>query len=138
MLADVPQQCSIVKNLVMDVLVGQTLKGLQYLHLTLWQLSNVCYTDRGSLPQSVRWWQGQLECLHHWSTSSPGKKGLVGVLDRVYQTMLSLPQRKQIFCYICFRLALPGIPLVYSVLLFLLFWSLFSFTRLLIILSSQN
>ena len=30
----------------MDVSVGQALKGLQYLHLTLWQLSNVCYTDR--------------------------------------------------------------------------------------------
>ena len=36
------------------------LKGLQYLHLTLWLLSNLCYTDRGSLPWSVRQWQGQL------------------------------------------------------------------------------
>ena len=35
MLADVPWQCPIVKDLVMDVLVGQALKGLQYLHLTL-------------------------------------------------------------------------------------------------------
>ena len=61
-------RCSLVvahhKDLIMDVLVSQVLKGLPYLHLTLWQLSNVCYTDRGSLPQSVRQWQGQLEHLH--------------------------------------------------------------------------
>ena len=34
--------------------------GLPYLHLTLWLLSNVCYADRGSLPQSVRQWWGNL------------------------------------------------------------------------------
>ena len=56
MLADVHQQCPLVKDLVMDVLVGQVLKGLQYLHLTLWLLSDVCYADRGSFPQSVRQW----------------------------------------------------------------------------------
>ena len=42
------------KNLIMDVSVGQVLKGLPYVHLTLWLLSYVCYADRGSLPQSVR------------------------------------------------------------------------------------
>ena len=73
-----------------NVLVGQVLKGLQYLHLTLWLLSDVCYTDRGSLPWSVRQWQGQLKCLHQGSTSSVGRSGPVGVLDRVYQTMPSL------------------------------------------------
>ena len=31
MLADVPQQCPIIKDLVMDVLVGQAFKGLPYL-----------------------------------------------------------------------------------------------------------
>ena len=72
-------------------LVGQALKGLQYLHLTLWLLSDVCYTDRGSLPQSVRQWQGQLDHLHQGSTSSAGRSGPGGVLDRVYQTMPSLP-----------------------------------------------
>ena len=36
MLADVPWQCPIVKDLITDVSVGQTLKGLQYLHLILW------------------------------------------------------------------------------------------------------
>ena len=91
MLADVPQQCPIVKDLVMDVSVGQALKGLRYLHLTLWLLSDMCCTDRGSLPQSVRQWQGQFECLCQGSASSAGRSGLVGVLDRVYQTMVSLP-----------------------------------------------
>ena len=85
MLADVPQWCPIIKDLVMDVFVGQALKGLQYLHLTLWQLSEMCYADRGSLPWSVRWWERQFECLHQRSTSSAGKNGLVGVLNRVCQ-----------------------------------------------------
>ena len=84
MLADAPWQCPIVKDLIKDFLVGQALKGLQYLHLTLWQLSDVCYADRGSLPQSVRQWWGKLKCLHQRSTSSAGKNGPVGVLDRVY------------------------------------------------------
>ena len=60
MLADVPQQCPLLKDLVMDVSVGQMLKGLRYLHLTLCLLSDMCYADRGSLPWSVRQWQGQL------------------------------------------------------------------------------
>ena len=84
MLADIPQQCSIVKDLVVDVLVGQVLKGLRYLHLTLWLLSDVCNVNKGSLPQSVRQWQGQLEHLCQGSTSSAGGSGPVGVLDRVY------------------------------------------------------
>ena len=91
MLADVPWQCLLVKDLIMDVSVGQVLKGLRYLHLTLWLLNDVCYADRGSLPQSVRQWQGQLEHLHQGSTSSAGRSGLGGVLTRVYQTMPSLP-----------------------------------------------
>ena len=32
MLADIPQQCPIVKDPIMEVLVGQAFKGLQYLH----------------------------------------------------------------------------------------------------------
>ena len=54
MLADVPQKCPIMKDFIMDVSVGHVLKGLPYLHLTVWLLSNVCYADRGSLPHSVR------------------------------------------------------------------------------------
>ena len=75
MLSDIPWQCCIVKDLIVDVLVGQVLKGLQYLHLTLWLLGIVCYTDRGSLPWSVRWWQVQLKCLCQRSTSSAGRNG---------------------------------------------------------------
>ena len=74
----------------MDVSVGQVLKSLPYLHLTLWLLSGVCYADKCSLPQSVRQWWGQLELLHQRSTSSIGRNGQVGVLNRVYQTVLSL------------------------------------------------
>ena len=44
-LADIPQQCPIIKDLLVGVSVGQALKGLLYLHLTLWLLSNVCYAD---------------------------------------------------------------------------------------------
>ena len=91
MLADIPRWCPIVKDLIADVSLGQVLKGLCYLHLTLWLLSDVCYANKGSLPWSVRQWQGQLECLHQGSTSSAGRSGLVGVLNRVYQTMPSLP-----------------------------------------------
>ena len=90
MLADIPQWCPIVIDLVVDVSVGQALKGLQCLHLTLWQASDVCYADRDSLPQSRRWWWGQLKCLCQRYTSSVGRNGQVGVLDRVYQTIPSL------------------------------------------------
>ena len=45
MLADVPQWCPIIKDLIVDVLVGQMLKSLPYLHLTLWLPSNLCYAD---------------------------------------------------------------------------------------------
>ena len=40
-LGDLPQWCPIIKDLIMDVLVGWVLKGLPCLHLTLWLLSNV-------------------------------------------------------------------------------------------------
>ena len=138
MMADVPQQCCIIKDLVLDVSVSQVLKGLQYLHLTLWQLSNVCYTDRGCLPPSVRWWQGRLkhlcqgvyqQCWKEWA-SWCARQGLPN--DVISATHLAN------ICYIYFRWAWPGIRLVYTILLFLLFWSLIRFTRLLIILSSQT
>ena len=68
-------------------LVCHLLKGLPYLHLTLWWFSDVCYVDRDSLPWSVRWWRAQLKHLCQRSTSSVGRNGPVGVLNRVYQTM---------------------------------------------------
>ena len=91
MLADIPRWCPIIKDVIMDVSVGQMLKGLPYLHLTLWLLSDVCYADRFSLPHCVRQWQGQPKHLCHRSTSSVRRKGQVSVLDRVYQAMPSLP-----------------------------------------------
>ena len=91
MLADIPLQCPIIKDLVMDVSVGQVPKGLPYLHLTLWLLSNMCYADRSSPLQSVRWWWGQLKHLHQRSTSSVGMNRQVGMLYQVYQTMPYLP-----------------------------------------------
>ena len=90
MLADIPWWCPIIKILIVDASVSQVLKGLWYVHLTLWQLSDVCYTDRGSLPWSVRQWQGQLNDLHQMSTSSAGRNGQVCVLNRVYESMPSL------------------------------------------------
>ena len=56
MLADIPYQCFIVRDLVMNVSVGWVLKDLPLLHLTLWLLRNVMHTDKGSLPQYVRHW----------------------------------------------------------------------------------
>ena len=44
MLTDVPQCCPIIKDLV-DVSIGHVLKGLPYLHLTLWLLRTVCCAD---------------------------------------------------------------------------------------------
>ena len=90
MLADVPQQCPIVKDLIVDVMVGQALKGLQYLHLTLWQLSNVRYADRGTLPQSVRWWGGN---------SNIYIKGLPAVLERMGWLVCFTGFTKQ--CHLC-------------------------------------
>ena len=46
-LVDIPQQCPVIKDLIMNVSVDQTLKGLPYLHLTIWLHSDVCYVDRG-------------------------------------------------------------------------------------------
>ena len=106
MLADIPRRCPIVQDLIVDVSVGQALKGLWYLHLTLWLLSNVCYTDKGSLPQSVRQWQGQLECLRQGSTSSAGGSGLVGVLNRVCQMMPSLAPKLANFLLHLFQVGL--------------------------------
>ena len=73
MLAYIPWQEPIIKDLIVDVAVGQALKVLPYLHLTLWLLSDVCYADRGSLSQSVRQWQGQStskvyqQCWKEWT-----------------------------------------------------------------------
>ena len=76
MLADGPWQCPIAKDLIMDVSIDQALKGLQYLHLTLWQLSDMCYADRSSLPWSQVVAEGTqmsmskvyLQCWKKWAS----------------------------------------------------------------------
>ena len=80
-----------LSHLVVDVFVGHILRGLPYLHLTLWLLRDVCCTDMGSHLQSVRQWHGPLDYLQWKSTSNVGRSGQVGVLKRVYQTMPYLP-----------------------------------------------
>ena len=97
-----------------------------------------CVLHRRVLFLSLSGSGGDNSHLCQRSTSSVGRNGQVGVLNRVYQTMLSLLLNKLIICYIYFRLAWPGIPLVYIILLFLPFWNLIVLTRLLIILSFQN
>ena len=90
MLEDIPWHSPIVKDLYMDVLLGQVFKGLSYLNLTLWLLTGVCCTDKDSIPQSVRQW-GVLKYLQCKSTSNVEKDKMVGVLQWVYQTMPYLP-----------------------------------------------
>ena len=50
MLEDIPHWFNAVKDLGMDVLVGQMLKGMLSLHVILWLLRDVCCADNGSLP----------------------------------------------------------------------------------------
>ena len=97
-----------------------------------------CVLHRQGFSWSVRWWQGQLK---HYI------KGLPAVLERIGMLVCSTgftkqchlcPYTSNFFCYICFRLDGTGIQLVYIILLFLIFWSLTGFMRLLIMLSSQN
>ena len=90
MLADVPRQCPIIIDLVVVVLVGQALKGLWHLHLTLWLLSDVCYANKGSLPQSVRQWGGN---------SNVYIKGLPAVLEGVGWLVCLTGFTKQ--CHLC-------------------------------------
>ena len=74
----------------MDLLIDVMLKGLLLLHLTFWLLRHV-FHRQGSLPQSVRCWQGQLYHLQQKFTNSFRKNGLVGMLKRVNQTLPFFP-----------------------------------------------
>ena len=91
MLENVLWHCPFIKSLAVVVSGGQVPKGLPYLHLSLWLCRDIWYTDMGSLPHSVRQWQGQLKHLHQRSTSNVGKNGKVGILEMVYQTMPYVP-----------------------------------------------
>ena len=87
MLEDIPWSCPVIKDLIVDISVWQVLKGLSYLHLTLWLLRDMCYADKGSLPQSLRQLRGKLRYLQQYSTSNVGKNQQVGVLEKVYPRM---------------------------------------------------
>ena len=122
MLEDASHQCPIMKDLIMDISVCCMLKGLPFLHLTLWLLRDVCGIDKSSLPQSVRQWQGQLKHLQPKSTSSVGKNRWVYVLKRVYQTVHSVPNLADCLVNL-FRVDWFGIPLTFIALLYQLFWN---------------
>ena len=128
-----PTFLNMLADLIMDVLVGQVLKGLPYLHLTLWLLSNVCYTDRGSILQSVRQWWGQLKHLCQRSTSSVGRNGQAGV---PYSAIFAPKLANFLVHLFQVGLAWHTIGVYHSAIS--AFWSLIIFTRLLIILSFQN
>ena len=63
MLEDALHHCPIAKGLIKDVLVDEVVKVLQLLCLTSWLLRDMCFTYKGSLPQSVGQWHGQLKHL---------------------------------------------------------------------------
>ena len=84
MLADVPQHCPIVKDLV-DAFVGHVLKGLPYLHVTLRLPRDVSCTDRRTLPLSVGQW---------WGNSSIFEEGLPAVLERMGRLVCSIGMPK--------------------------------------------
>ena len=107
-LVDITHQCPILKDLILDALIGQVLMGLKSLHFTLWLLRDVCCTDKGSLPWCVRQWWRWLEYLQKNFTNSAGKSWLVGVLERVYQTLPSLLLKLLICLFTYQGLVWPG------------------------------
>ena len=116
----------------------QALKGLPYLHWTLWLLSDVCYADKGSLPQSVRRWQGQLKHLHQRSTRLCWKEWAGWCAQKgVPNNAISAPKLANFLVHL-FQVgqAWCTISIYHSAIS--TFWSLIIFTRLLIILSFQN
>ena len=74
MLADIPYWVPIVKDLIMDFLVGQVFKDLQLLHLTLWLgcvlhrkwfCSLVCQVVAGEIEVSMT--KSYQQCWKEWS-----------------------------------------------------------------------
>ena len=80
MLEDIPSQGPIIQFHIIDILLDWVLKGLPLLYLTLWLLRDVCCTDEGSVPESIRQWQEQLECL---------QQSLPAILERMGQLVCS-------------------------------------------------
>ena len=91
MLADVPHHGPIIKDLIMDVLISQMLKGLQSLHLILWLLRDMWWIDKGFLSHSVRqWWRVTLNIYD---------KSVPAMLERMDQMVCSRGCTKQ--CHFC-------------------------------------
>ena len=116
MFEDNPKHCSVIKGLIIDTLIGQVLKGLPYQHLPFCLFWDICYADKGSLPQYVRQWQGLLKNLQQKSTSNVGKNGKVAMFEEVYQTLPYLLLHYLILVPLWF-----GIHLVFTILLFQFF-----------------
>ena len=121
MLADILWHCPIIKDLVIDVLVGHVVKGLPYLHLTLWLFRYVCCADgfSSSVCQAVvgatlasvtKVYQ---QCSKEWACWC--------AQECVPNNTISAPKLADFFWFIYLRLACPGIQLVYIILLPLLF-----------------
>ena len=90
-LANVLWQCPIIKDPIMDVLVGHMLKGLPYLHLTLWLLREMCVAQTGVLFLSLSGSDG--------SNLSIYDKGLPAVLEGMGRLVCLRGCTKQ--CHIC-------------------------------------
>ena len=111
------------KNFCYGCFSRQVLKNLTLLHLTLCLLIDVCWTDKGSLPQSFRWWQGlwasttrvDQECLKEWESWC--------ACGGVWNSANSVPISAD-FWFTCSRLDWLGMQLVFIVLLFQPFWHL--------------
>ena len=79
-------RCPIIKDLVMDVLVRQVLKGLQSLHFALWLVRYTLHRPgfSSSFSQAVLGMMSIYDRIYQQS-------GMDGVFKRVYQTMPFLP-----------------------------------------------
>ena len=78
MLKDIPDQCAIIRNVIMNVSVAWLLKGLQITVFNPFLIRDVCCTDKGSLPQSVIQWWGDSSI---YNNSSPVMLERMGKLE---------------------------------------------------------
>ena len=96
-LADVPQCCPVVKDLIMECFGRPGGQGSAINAFNPLAAQGYVLCRQGSHPQSLRQWQGRLNCLQQRSISNVDKNGQVCVLERVCQTMPYLPLNYLIF-----------------------------------------
>ena len=122
MLADVPRSCPIIKDLIVDVLAGLVLKGLPYLHLSLWLLRDVCCTYRVLFLSLSGQWQWQLEHQCQRLPAILEGKGQVDVAsDGVPNNAISALKLANFLVHFL-GLAWVAEQLVFIILLFLFFF----------------